>query len=41
MNSAGISTNVNYIDEETLGSIKVQLGIPVELISCHTATIGN
>ena len=41
MNSAGLSTEVHYVNEETLGSIKSQLGIPLGLSSCHTATIGN
>ena len=41
MNSAGLRTEVNYVNEEALGLIKSQLGIPVELSSCHTATIGS
>ena len=41
MNSAGFRTEVNFVDEKTLGSIKSQLGIPLELSSCHTATIGS
>ncbi len=41
MNSAGLRTEVNYVGEEALGLIKVQLGISVELSSCHTATIGS
>ena len=41
MNSAGLRTEVNYVDEEVLGLIKTQLGIPAELSSCHTATIGS
>ena len=41
MNSAGLRTEVNYVDEEALGLIKTQLGIPAELSSCHTATIGS
>ena len=41
MNSAGLRTEVNYVDEEALGLIKTQLGISAELSSCHTATIGN
>ena len=41
MNSAGLRTEVNYVNEEILGSIKSQLGIPAELSSCHTATIGS
>ena len=41
MYSAGLRTEVNYVDEEALGLIKTQLGISVELSSCHTATIGS
>ena len=41
MNSAGLRTEVNYVDEETLGLIKTQLGISAELSSCHTATTGS
>ena len=41
MNSAGLRTEVNYVDEEALGLIKIQLGISNELSSCHTATIGS
>ena len=41
MSSAGLRTEVNYVDEEALGLIKTQLGISVELSSCHTATIGS
>ena len=41
MNSAGLRTDVNYVDEEALGLIKTQLGIPNELSACHTATIGS
>ena len=41
MESAGLRTEVNYVDEETLGLIKTQLGISSELSSCHTATIGS
>ena len=41
MNSAGIRTEVNFVNEETLGSIKSLLGIPLEISSCHTATIGS
>ena len=32
---------MNFVDEQTLGLIKSQLGIPLELRSCHTATIGS
>ena len=41
INSAGLRTEVNYVDEKALGLIKTQLGIPAALNSCHTATIGN
>ena len=41
MNSAGLTTEVNYVDGEVLGQIKAQLGISAELSSCHTATIGS
>ena len=41
MNSAGLRTEVNSVDEEALGRIKTQLGITTELSSCHTATIGS
>ena len=41
MNAAGLRTEVTYVNEETLGSIKLQLGIPLGLSSCHTATIGS
>ena len=41
MNSEGLRTEVNFVDEEVLGLIKTQLGISAELSSCHTATIGG
>ena len=41
MNSAGLRTEVNFVDEEALGLIKRQMGISTELSSCHTATIGS
>ena len=41
MNSAGLRTEVNFVDEGELGLIKTQLGISSELSSCHTATIGS
>ena len=41
MNSAGLRTEVNFVDEEKLGLIKTQLGISSQLSSCHTATIGS
>ena len=41
MNSAGLRTEVNFVDEEALGLIKTKLGISNELSSCHTATKGS
>ena len=41
MDSAGLRTELNYVDEEALVLIKTQLGISSELSSCHTATIGS
>ena len=41
MNSAGLRTEVNYVNEEALGLIKTQLGISNELSSCHTASIDS
>ncbi len=41
MNSAGLRTEVNFVDEGVLASIKSQLNIPLEVISCHTATINR
>ena len=41
MNSAGLRTVVEYVNEEALGLIKTQLGISKELSSCHTATINS
>ena len=41
MNSAGLRTEVSYVNVEVLGLIKSQLGIPSKLISCHAATIGS
>ena len=41
INSAGLRTEVNFVDEEELGLIKTRLGISSELSSCHTATIGS
>ena len=39
MNSAGLRTEVNYVDEEALGLIKTQLDITKRkcAISCHNA----
>ena len=41
MSSSGFRTKVNFVNDETLRSIKTQLGIPAELSSCHTATINK
>ena len=41
MNSAGLRTELNFVDEEALSLIKTQLGISAALSSCHTATIGS
>ena len=41
MISAGFKTEVNFVSDEVLRSIKSQLAIPVDLSSCHTATIGS
>ena len=41
MISAGFKTEVNFVNDEVLRSIKSQLTIPVDLSSCHTATIGS
>ena len=41
MNSAGLKTEVNFVSEETLSSIKSQMSIRSELTSCHTATISS
>ena len=41
MISAGFKAEVNFVSDEVLMSIKSQLTIPVDLSSCHTATIGN
>ena len=41
MISAGFSAQVNFVNDEVLRSIKSQLTIPVDLSSCHTATIGS
>ncbi len=41
MSMAGFSTDVNLVSDETLGSIKTQLGISYDLSSCHTASIDN
>ena len=41
MNSALLKTEVNYFDEKALEFIKSQLDIPLELSSCHSATIGK
>ena len=41
MIAAGFKADVNFVNDEVLTSIKSQLAIPVELSSCHTATIGS
>ena len=41
MNSSGLRTAVNFVNDEVLRSIKIQLSIPTELRSCHTATINK
>ena len=41
MISAGFKAEVNFVSDVVLRSIKSQLTIPVDLSSCHTATIGN
>ena len=41
MKSAGLRPDVNYVNEKELAEIKTQLGISLELSSCHTATIGS
>ena len=41
MISAGFKAEVNFVNEEVLRAIKSQLAIPVDLSSCHTATIGS
>jgi hypothetical protein len=41
MSSAGFRTAVNFVSDEILRSIKLQLDIPSGLSSCHTATIGS
>ena len=41
MISAGFRADVNFVNDEVLRSIKSQLTIPVDLSSCHTATISS
>ena len=41
MISGGFKAEVNFVDDEVLRSIKPQLGVPADLSSCHTATIGS
>jgi hypothetical protein len=41
MISAGFRAEVNFVNDEVLRSIKSQLTIPVDLSSCHTATINS
>ncbi len=41
MTAAGFNAEVNFVSDEVLRQIKSRLTIPVDLSSCHTATIGN
>ena len=41
MISAGFKAEVIFVNDEDLRLIKSQLAIPVDLSSCHTATIGR
>ena len=41
MISAGFRAEENFVNDKVLRSIKTQLAIPVDLSSCHTATIGS
>ena len=41
MISAGFRAEVIFVNDEVLRLIKSQLAIPVDLSSCHTATIGR
>ena len=41
MISAGFRAEVFFVNDEDLRLIKSQLAIPVDLSSCHTATIGR
>ena len=41
MISGGLRAEVKFVNDELLKSIKSQLGIPIQLSSCHTATISQ
>ena len=41
MISGGLRAEVQFVNDELLKSIKLQLGISTELSSCHTATISQ
>ncbi len=41
MISESFKTDVNFVNDEVLRSIKSHLAIPIDLRSCHTATIGR
>ena len=41
MISGGLRAEVQFVNDELLKSIKSQLGIPIQLSSCHTATISQ
>ena len=41
MISGGLRAEVQFVNDELLKSIKLQLGIPTQLSSCHTATISQ
>ena len=41
MISGGLRAEVQLVNDELLKSIKLQLGIPTQLSSCHTATISQ
>jgi len=41
MISGGVRAEVQFVNDELLKSIKLQLGISTELSSCHTATISQ
>ena len=41
MISGGLRAEVQFVNDELLKSVKLQLGISTELSSCHTATISQ
>ena len=41
MISGGVRAEVQFVNDELLKSIRLQLGIPTQLSSCHTATISQ